>query len=132
MIYQGEIIYIIKYQLLLLERIQGGGGLRVLKTPPRLRRGVSDPPPGHNNVFTIANCERFKCDGRVLERNDSYRIKEYVHCSSNGHNLSVVKAMSVPQTHDMKGTGNKLVIFCKYCNGQLASLPIVKGGSWQR
>ena len=43
MIYQGEIVYyIIKYQLLLLERIQGGG-LRVLKTPPRLRRRVSDP-----------------------------------------------------------------------------------------
>ena len=42
-----------------------------------------------------------------------------MHCSSKGHNLSVVKAMSVPQARDMKGTGNKLVIFCKYCNGQL-------------
>ena len=35
------------------------------------------------------------------------------------NNLSVVKAMSVPQVRNMKGTGNKLVIFCKYCNGQL-------------
>ena len=42
MIYQGELVYLvhmIKYQLLLLERIQGGS--QGLKTPPilRLRRG---------------------------------------------------------------------------------------------
>ena len=30
----------------------------------------------------------------------------YVHCSSNGHNLSIVKAMSVPQARDMMGTGD--------------------------
>ena len=29
------------------------------------------PPPCHNNFFIIENCERFKCDGRELERNDS-------------------------------------------------------------
>ncbi len=105
MIYQGEIVYIIKYQLLLLKRIQGGsqGSEDPTKAP---ERGLRPPPPCHNNVFTIANCERFKCDGRELERNDSYIIKEYVHCSSNGHNLSVVKAMSVPQARDMMGTGN--------------------------
>ena len=60
--YQGDIVYIIKYQLLLLERIQGG------------YQGSEDPTkthPCHDNLCTIENCERFKCDGRVLERNDS-------------------------------------------------------------
>ena len=37
--------------------------------------------------------------------------------------------MSVQQARDMMGTRDKLVIFCKYCNGQLASPPIVKSGS---
>ena len=46
------------------------------------------------------------------ERNDS--SNQRVCTSSNGHDLSVVKAMSVPQARDMMGTGNKLVIFCKY------------------
>ena len=37
------------------------------------------------------------------KRGTTARIKEYVHCSSNGLNLSVVKAMSVPQAGDMMG-----------------------------
>ena len=72
MSYQGEIVYIIiKYQLLLLERIQGGfqGSEDPTKAPER--RSQTPPPPCHNNLVTIENCERFKCDGRVLERNDS-------------------------------------------------------------
>ena len=55
MIYQGEIVYIINCYCWSGSK----GGLRGLKTPPML-----------NNLFTIENYERFKCDGRVLERND--------------------------------------------------------------
>ena len=42
MIYQGEIVYVIKCQLVLSWN-GSKGGLRGLKTPQRFRRGVSDP-----------------------------------------------------------------------------------------
>ena len=42
------------------------GGLRGLNS-----EDPTKAPGCHNNLFTITNCERFKCDGGVLERNDS-------------------------------------------------------------
>ena len=39
--------------------------------PTKAPERRSQTPPCHNNSFTIENCERFKCDEQLLERNDS-------------------------------------------------------------
>ena len=71
MIYQGEIVYIIKCQLVLSWNGSKGGSQGSEDPTKASERGLRPRPPCHNNLFTIGNCERFKCDGQVLERNDS-------------------------------------------------------------
>ena len=74
------------------------------------RRSQTPPPPLRATIMYLL-LKIVRVLNVTDERNDS--SNQRVCTSSIGHNLSVVKVMSVPQARDMKGTGNKLVIFGK-------------------